>query len=657
MQACVRLRRLLLLSLLAALACAPAAQASITGRPWPPASGPGQLFVHYGEEHWNDEDGLTLLPRIVEESSRYRPALVTMSGDKDNDGTVDQLEMWKSIMAAYDRVGVPYLPGIGNHDRTTPPGVLPGTAGLLTPPPVQGSLANYKEVFKDRPYPFGDAAPYDKPGFDPTQRPGNDPAGASSHYVADVGDTRLIYLDNSCWGLSDCDSFQNPAFPDAEGNRTQLEFLERKADEGRRRNKTVFVVMHMPTRDPRDQSYIEPTSFTHVMGKNTSPTGAPDNQRFELIADRSGVDGVLLGHIKGQFIYRGRGDVPYYVDGGAGGELYTEGPVGADHGYWHGFRLLRVSGGQVTTDSVPIFVREGIRIEGARSVRPGKPVQFEAFGRQPVFNDPAKVEALELRDPDPVRPVSGSGMGAWGDFVRGGGWALVPVLLLLLGGVAMTASLPRPRRRLVAVACATAGAAMIGTTGMSLAQQSTPTTTPLESLPNPARVFATSDPQVLAPVASKSDDPRRNERTQTTDGLFRAGCPGAARIRVTSGYETTARPVSVPSRRGQKIASRVRALRVRALRPPKRRAVARVRLRQPARVAVLIRRRGRTVRKLRSSCISRAGAVTTRWDGRLRRRGKLRPARAGRYRVLVTVRSDRRRLRRSALVSVVRKRR
>ncbi len=27
------------------------------------------------------------------------------------------------------------------------------------------------------------------------------------------------------------------------------------------------MVMHMPTRDPRDQSYIDPTTFNHVMGK------------------------------------------------------------------------------------------------------------------------------------------------------------------------------------------------------------------------------------------------------------------------------------------------------------------------------------------------------------------------------------------------------
>ncbi|MBA3358410.1 MAG: metallophosphoesterase [Thermoleophilaceae bacterium] len=630
------------------------AQASVATKPWPPASGPGQLFVHYGEEHFNDDDGPTLFPKVVQESGRYRPSLVTTSGDKDNDGTVEQLTSWKEIMSAYDRVGVPYLGGVGNHDRKSPPGVPPGTAGLITPG-VQGSLENYKQIFADRPFPFGDAPNYK--GIGPA-RPAGEPAGASSHYYADIGEVRWIFLDNSCWGLTDCDSVQSPAFPDGQGNTGQLQFLERYAAEGRGQGKTVFVVMHMPTRDPRDQSYIDPLTFTHVMGKNNpAATGTPDNQRFEAAAERSGVDGVFLGHIKGQFVYRGRGNVPYYVDGGAGGELYTEGPVGTDHGYWHGFRMLRVAGGQVTTDTVPIFVPEGIRIQGARSVRPGKGVRFEAFGRQPVFNDPAKVEALELRDPDPVRPVSDSGMGAWGDFMRGGGWAFSPILLLLLGGVMLTTRLSRQRRRLVAVACATAGAAVIGTTGMSLAQQSAPTTTPLESLPNPARVFATSDPQVLAPVASRTDDPRRNERTQTTDGLFRAGCPGAARIRVTSGFETSARPVSVPSRRGQKIASRVRALGVRALRPPKPQTVARVRLRQPARVAVLIRRNGRTVRELRSSCVTRAGAVTTRWDGRLRRRGKLRPARTGRYRVLVTVRSDRRPLRRSAVVRVVPKRR
>jgi hypothetical protein len=87
--------------------------------------------VHFGEEHFNDDDGSTLFPKVVQESGRYRPELVTTSGDKDNDGTVEQLSSWKQIMNVYDQLAVPYLGGVGNHDRTSPPGVPPGTAGLL----------------------------------------------------------------------------------------------------------------------------------------------------------------------------------------------------------------------------------------------------------------------------------------------------------------------------------------------------------------------------------------------------------------------------------------------------------------------------------------------------------------------------------------------
>ncbi len=648
-------RRAVLSLLLIALACAPAAGADVATKPWPPASGPGQLFVHFGEEHFNDDDGSTLFPKVVQESGRYRPDLVTTSGDKDNDGTAEQLSAWKQIMSAYDPLGVPYLGGVGNHDRKSPPGVPPGTAGLLTPG-VQGSLANYRQIFADRPFPFGDAPNY--AGIGPA-RTAADPAGASSHYYADVGAVRWIFLDNSCWGITDCDATQNPAFPDEQGNTTQLGFLERNAAAARDAGMTVFVVMHMPTRDPRDQSYIDPTTFTHVMGKNNpAASGTPDNERFEAVAERTGVDGVFLGHIKGQFLYRGRGNVPYYIDGGAGGELYTEGPVGTDHGYWHGFRLVRVDGADVTTDTVPIFVPGGIRIEGADSVRPGKRSLYTAFGKQPVFNDTAKVEALELRDPDPVRPVEGGGTGALRGFLREGGWAALVGVILLLGGLMLTrAAMPRPRRRVVAVVCAATGACVVGTASMSLAQQSEPTTTPLDSLPVPARIFATTDAFVLAPVASQSDDPRRDPRTQTEDGLFEARCPGSAGLSVTSGFETTTRSVQVPSRPGTPIVRSARVAKTRSLRVGRRRTVARVKLVQPAVVRVRVRRGGRTVRSLREACLqpgSRALRVT--WNGRLRRKGKLRAARPGRYRIELLVRSDRRPVKRSRSVRVLRKR-
>ena len=98
----------------------------------------------------------------------------------------------------------------------------------------------------------------------------------------------------------------------------------------------------------------------------------------------------------------------------------------------------------MTTDTVPIFVKDGIRLEGPGTLNPGRQGQFEAFGRQPVFKDPAKVPNLELRDPDPRPPASSSGLGG---FVRGGGWLFVPVILLVLVGMAMNGTLPAPRRR------------------------------------------------------------------------------------------------------------------------------------------------------------------------------------------------------------------
>lgn len=402
-----------LAALLSVLVAVPAAHAART--PWPTPSGPGHLFVHFGEEHWNDEDGLTLLPKVVADSIRFRPALVAMSGDKANDGTTAQLTRWRQIMEPYDRAGIPYFAGVGNHDgkQATPEQVTRITFGGATP---LRDITFYKRVFAGRPYPFGDGRPYGDPNLRPRTRPSSDPPGASSHYFVDYAGVRWIFIDNSCYGIINCDPLQSPSFPDAEGNRSQYEFLTRRVGEANRGGKLVFVVMHMPTRDPRDQEIADPISFNHTMGKGTSP----DNSEFERRAEALGVDAVFLGHIKGQFLYRGRGAIPYYIDGGAGGELYTRGPVGADHGYWHGFRLIRVHGRRITTDAVPIFVRNGIRVVGPGLVPSGRTVRYEAFGKQPVFKDPAKVPALELRDPDPI-PKEGSSFAAQvGGAVSGG---------------------------------------------------------------------------------------------------------------------------------------------------------------------------------------------------------------------------------------------
>lgn len=607
----------LLLRLTAALALACALAAPAAGAatlPWPPADGTGNLFAHYGEEHWNDDDGMTLLPKVVEDTARYRPALVTMSGDKANNGNVEELTKWREIMDAYDRAGVPYFAAVGNHDRLNSPPQQPGF-------PPGGTTTNYLEVFKGRPWPMGDAQPYGDPKFAQRQRPADDPAGAATHYFVDYDNVRWIFVDNSCWDITFCsNNGQNPADADP---RSQLAWLESRALEATNADRVVFVVMHMPTRDPRDQSYSDPTAVNHTMGKGVTQTDIAD---FERIASDSGVDGVFLAHIKGQFQYIAR-NVPYYIDGGAGGELYTEGPVGTDHGYWHGYRLLRVTGRNVITDSVPIFVPGTITVNGPDTLAPGAAGQFEAFGMQPVFNDPAKVPALELRDPDPTPREGVAATGPPPGLVFGG-----PVLVFLLLGAVM--SRPRVRRRLaVAAVPAVLGAVAVG--GIAIAQRTEPTSTPRDSLPNPARIWTSSNPYVLAPSPSGTEDPRRDPVTQTHDGKFRARCPGRATVRISSGWESKGRAVTVPSARGAHLRSL--SPRAKTVRAGKGTTLAKLRLRQRAEVEVRVLRSGKRVATPLRRCLTTGRTYGIKWDGRI---GK-KLAKPGTHVVEVTVRSER----------------
>jgi hypothetical protein len=370
---------------------APAATAAAP-KTWPPVDGPGQLFVHYGEEHLDDADGPRIFPKVIADSIRFRPDVVITAADKSSDGTEENLNAWKAHMSAYDRAGIPYFPAVGNHDREALPGFPEGVSPF-------SPLGPYVTVFADRPYPFGDAPPPSDSAFSPRRRADGDPDGASSHYAFDYGRVRWVILDNSCFSFTTCDGSQNPPFPDSAGNDDSYEFLATEAADAARKDMLVFVNMHMPTQDPRPE-HVEPTPGPHNMGEGS----APDNATFEQAAAVAGVDGVFVGHIKGQWVYTAQG-VPYFIDGGAGGEVYV-GPaeeVGVDYGYWHGFRLVRVADGSVVTDAVPIFVPGGITVKDPGPAAVGDAVQLEATGRQPTEAGPI-VDALELREPDRGRP-------------------------------------------------------------------------------------------------------------------------------------------------------------------------------------------------------------------------------------------------------------
>lgn len=368
-----------------------AAVASPAKTPWPPPPDQGAFYIHYGEEHPDDADGPRIFGQVIRETARYRPSIVTTSGDKGDDNTVETLTRWKEMMSLYDREGIPYFAAVGNHDRS--PEGSSGIGSAFN----GGSIGNYLDIFADRPFPFGDSPPPSDPRFSPSTRPAGDPAGASTRYAFEYGPVRYVVLDNSCFSFTTCDDFQSPAFAPGEDTYS---FLAAEAATADASGDLLFVVMHMPTQDDRP-GHTEPTPSAHTMGEGS----APDNAAFEQAATAAGVDAVLLGHVKGQFEYEA-GGVPYYTDGGAGGEVYVGDAeeTGVDYGYWHGYRLITVRRGEITfTDTVPIFEPGGITVDGPARLGNGEVGQFSATGRQPTMDGPA-VESLALREPDPARP-------------------------------------------------------------------------------------------------------------------------------------------------------------------------------------------------------------------------------------------------------------
>ncbi|MBI5106095.1 MAG: hypothetical protein HZB46_14135, partial [Solirubrobacterales bacterium] len=194
--------------------------------------------------------------------------------------------------------------------------------------------------------------------------------------------------------------------------------------------------------------------------------------------------------------------------------------------------------------------------------------------------------------------------------------------LLLLGAVAAVRLSPRPALGAAAGTLVIAGAA-----GVAVAQQEVPTSTPKADLPIPSRVWTTSDPRVLVPVAGGREDDRRDPATQTIQGRFAARCPGVARLSVTSGWERSTRAVTVPSRPGA-LVRHVRSA-SKALRRGRTATVARIRPAQPVVSQVRVVRAGRVVASLKEGCTGRP--VAARWTPRAR----------GTYTVEARVRSDR----------------
>ena len=249
---------------------------------------------------------------------------------------------------------------------------------------------------------MGDAAQYDDPLFSPRQRPAEDPEGAASHYFVDYGDVRWIFIDNSCWQITGCDSFQLPSAQTQPGE-AQFDFLERVAQEGTDAGKTVFVVMHMPTRGPR-----RPELPRHHRPDAHDGQGRVARQRRVRGDRRRKRASTACSSATSRASSSTEARATSRTTSTAARAASSTRPARR-----HRPRLLA----RVPPDPCrrgpdrhrhrPDLRRGRHPDRGPDSVAGGNDVEFAAFGKQPVFNDPAKVEALELRDPDP-QPASSS---------------------------------------------------------------------------------------------------------------------------------------------------------------------------------------------------------------------------------------------------------
>jgi len=269
-------------------------------------------------------------------------------------------------------------------------------------------------------------------------------------------------------------------------------------------------------------------------------------------------------------------------------------------------------------------------------------------GGVPYYIDGGAGGALYINDKEPI----GTDGGYWYGFrlVRVSGKRVqsdaVPVIVP--GGITVSG----PRRLIMRRAGAfSATARQPATEGVKVTalplRDPDPARPNAANLPAPVRIWTAESGLILHPLAQKGDDPRRDIFTQTASGRYAARCPGKTRLTVTSGFQSRATSVTVPSRSG----AILRSLRGAASTLPAGRSttIAEVLLAQRARVFTSIVRDGRVLARPVSICGEPGRTIALRWNGRLKGGRK---AAAGRYLMRVTVASDRAPIHRAYALSV-----
>ena len=311
------------------------------------------------------------------------------------------------------------MAGMGNHDgKQATPEKMTDPISRFTP---LRDVSFYKEVFAARPYPLGDAPPYrGSPRHRPPgpQRPGRrrDALLGRPRQRALGLPGQLVLRDRQLRPAPE------PLRPDDQGsaNTVHVPCATPRSQADSRREAFVRGHAHADAGPARPENADTPPPGNHMMRKGATR----DNARFEPRPESLGVDGVSSATSRASSSTAAAADVPYFIDGGAGGELSAARPVGVDHGYWYGSGSCASTARPVTTGPVvPLIVpdgrsamqgaarapaRGGARAACEATAAPaGREVRPRGGGRRSSCRDPDPVPRSGQRLDDPWPPGVG----------------------------------------------------------------------------------------------------------------------------------------------------------------------------------------------------------------------------------------------------------
>ena len=541
-----------------------------------------------------------------------------MSGDKANDGEPEQFELWsRGDGASTTGRRSPGFAGVGNHDRDRPTGI----PGRCCPP--SADFDAYARVLRRPPLPDGRRAPATRPAIQPdaTRRRATPPAPprTTSPTSADV---RWVFIDNSCW----CDH-RSAIRSSIRRARTRAAARPSSTSSRRvgsagvgRRQARVRRHAHADARPAATSSTANRPRSQHTMGKAAG--GVLDNNACSSRrrAD-AGVDGVFLGHIKGQFLYTGAGRDPVL------------------HRRRRRRRALHHRAGRDRPRllaRLPADQRPRRRASSPTPSRSSSPAGSRSS--RPESGSAGRVErdVRGLRPPAGVqRPGEGAGARAarpGPDPALGSRRASAPGSRAGGRGSLLAPAGRRPRcsrgsRRWRRARRRLAVPALIGAVGLLGCRRRLGRPAGRADL-DPGRVAAEPGADVDELEARRCC--ARSPRRPTTPAATRAGRPPTAasaplswpgsRLTIASGFEHASAGITVPSAKGP-IVDSIRGARE-VIRAGKRARVARVELDQRARVVARVTRGGRKVATPEAVVLAcRRGRGQVEWEGGAQRQG------------------------------------